>query len=59
MVINIDKQCRQTVNMTGLFILHVTSLKLMAHMGVQIIPVFVIQLRAVLFSTLTPPPPQI
>ena len=53
MVINIDQECRQTVNVAGLFILHVTSLKLMACTGVQIIPTFVIQLRAVLFPTLT------
>jgi len=48
-----DKECRQMVNITGLFTLHVTSLKLVAFAGVQIIPAFVIQLRAVLFPTLT------
>jgi hypothetical protein len=37
-------------NVTVLSILHVTSLKLVACTGVQIIPAFVIQLRAVLFS---------
>jgi len=50
MVINIEQECRQMVNITVLFILHVTSLKLVACTGVQIIPTFVIQLRAVLFS---------